>query len=158
MDEAERTTLFLHFGGLLAPSFQRGARGPCMSCSAVPSHPAVLPASPLRAALMAACLPHIPWGQGQQADGEACPLGPGLGHSLSTKEEGHFLSCSFLFLGRSGCCIWSWPWSVMFHVSTWTHLSHGAQRPSPNGCLNPSIIPNSDSRGMVDPTQWISSL
>ena len=43
-------------------------------------------------------------------------------------------------LGRAGWCRWPWPWSAMFSVSTWTHLSHGARRPSPNSCLNPRAL------------------
>ena len=76
-DEAERTVLFLCVWGHPAPAFQWGAQGLCTSRSLARSRPAVLPAPPLLAAIMAASLPHIPWVQGQQADAKLARQYPG---------------------------------------------------------------------------------
>ena len=103
------------------------------------SHPAVFPAPPLLAAIMAARLPHIPWVQGQQADAKLAHQYSGWGTVFPTRKKATSSAAPF---SSWPCwlCRWPWPWSAMFSVSTWTHLSHGAQRPSPNSCLNPRAL------------------
>lgn len=138
-DEAERTMLFLHVWGHPAPAFHR-AHGLC--ARAALRRVLALPSSQH---LLCWLLPwqlvfHTFLGCKANRLMQSLPISTRAGAQSSHQGRRPLPQQLLSLLGRSGWCRWPWPWPAVFPVSAWTHLSHGAQRPPPNGCLNPRAL------------------